>query len=134
MRFIGGSSALPSSRDILCVLGLGLCSWVLVSVCFAILIYSIKGPTHISPFLIASAFAAGYIGGFISPLTPAGLGVREGIITAILGPGLGGEQVMAIALIFRTVHMAVIWIHVGFTALCMSYTASPSVKPIIQHK
>jgi glycosyltransferase 2 family protein len=93
-------------------------SWVVVSTCFALLVYSAAGRWPASPLLVASAFAAGYVGGFASFITPSGLGVREGIITVILGPTLGSDKTLALAIVFRIVHMAVLWLHIAIT-LCV---------------
>ena len=76
-----------------------------------------------SPLLVASAFAAGYVGGFVSFITPAGLGVREGIIAAILGPALGTERTITLAIMFRLVHMAVLWLHIAITLFTLSSSA-----------
>ena len=122
LRYFGGSSALPSPQSMLLILIVGLGSWIVVSACFSLLVYSTERHWPASPLLFASAFAAGYVGGFISPVTPAGLGVREGIITIILGPALGSEKALAIAIVFRAVHMAVIWLHIAITLFALSFS------------
>src|SRR5439155_1053482 len=94
-HFFMGSSPLPSSLNILCMLVVGVGSWVAVSACFALLVYSAAGQGPVSPLLVSSAFAAGYVGGFVSFITPSGLGVREGIITVILGPAPGSDKTLA---------------------------------------
>jgi hypothetical protein len=119
-RFFMGSSPLPSSLSILHMLLVGVASWVVVSACFALLVYSAVGRWPASPVLVASAFAAGYVGGFVSLITPSGLGVREGIITIILGPVLGEDKTLALAVVFRVVHMAVLWLHITITLCALS--------------
>lgn len=119
-RFFMGSSPLPSSCSALRILLVGVVSWAVVSTCFALLVYSAAGRWPASPWLVASAFAAGYVGGFASFITPSGLGVREGIITVILGPALGSDQTLALAVVFRVVHMAVLWLHIAITLCALS--------------
>lgn len=120
LRFFMGSSPLPSSLSVLRMLVVGVGSWAVVSACFALLVYSAVGQWPASPLLVASAFAAGYVGGFVSFITPAGLGVREGIITVILGPALGSDRALALAVVFRIVHMAVLWLHMAITLCALS--------------
>jgi hypothetical protein len=114
------SSPLPSSLSVLYMLLVSVVSWAVVSACFALLVYSAAGRWPASPWLVASAFAAGYVGGFASFITPAGLGVREGIITVILGPALGSDKTLALAVVFRVVHMAVLWLHIAITLCALS--------------
>jgi hypothetical protein len=119
-HFFTGSSPLPSSSSVLRMLIVGIISWGVVSTCFALLVYSAAGRWQASPWLVASAFAAGYVGGFASFITPSGLGVREGIITVILGPTLGSDKTLALAIVFRIVHMAVLWLHIAITLGALS--------------
>src|SRR5262249_10942221 len=108
------------SLSVLLVLVMGVGSWIVVSTCFALLVYSAAGRWPASPVLVASAFAAGYVGGFVGFITPAGLGVGEGIIAVILGPALGGDKMLALAVVFRVVHMAVLWLHIAITLFALS--------------
>ncbi len=117
-RYFSKSSALPLSPHLLIAFIVNLSSWVIVSTGFLLLVYGMEEHWPNSPLMVASAFAAGYIGGFISFITPAGLGVREGIITLLLGPTLGSEKAFAAALGFRLVHTAVLWLHIALT-LCV---------------
>jgi hypothetical protein len=119
-HFFMGSSPLPASLSVLRMLLVGVVSWVVVSTCFALLVHSAVGRWPASPVLVASAFAAGYVGGFVSLITPSGLGVREGIITVILGPALGDAKTLALAVVFRVVHMAVLWLHIAITLYALS--------------
>lgn len=128
LRFFIGSSPLPSSVRMLLMLVVGVSSWVVVSACFALLVYSAAGRWPASPLLVVSAFAAGYVGGFISLITPAGLGVREGIIAIILAPALGSDRALALALVFRVVHTAVLWLHIAITLFALSYSVQDAEK------
>jgi uncharacterized membrane protein YbhN (UPF0104 family) len=49
----------------------------------------------------ASAFAAAYVLGYVMVFAPAGLGVREGFLVALLSPQMGAASAGAVALIAR---------------------------------
>lgn len=119
-RFLMGSTPLPPIMALLKVLLIGVLSWIIVSASFAFLVFSSVGEWPASPLLIASAFPAGYIGGFVSLLAPSGIGIREGIITIILTPSMGSEMALSIALVFRIIQTAVIWLNIAVTFLVLS--------------
>jgi glycosyltransferase 2 family protein len=117
------SSPLPSTRALLKVLLLGVVVWLIVSSSFTWFIYLSQGG-QVVPFWIATgAYAASYLGGFISLLAPSGLGVSEGLVALILGPYLGAEKVIAIAISFRIVHTCVIWFNILLTLILNSIEA-----------
>ena len=60
-------------------------------------------PAGLGLLACAGAFAAGWIGGFFTPGAPAGLGVREAILVALLSPRLGPEVALGLAVAFRVV-------------------------------
>lgn len=47
--------------------------------------------------LVTGAVALAWIGGYLALITPAGLGVREGLLTLLLGPYLGAGPVLVLA-------------------------------------
>lgn len=54
------------------------------------------------PFVVlAPAFAAAYVLGYLMIFAPAGLGVREGFLIAFLEPGLGAGAAAALAVVAR---------------------------------
>lgn len=114
-RYLNASSSLPAALPLFIIFIIGLMSWVIVSACFLYFIYGTAQHWPNSPLLVASVFAAAYVGGFMSIFTPAGLGVREGIITLLLGPTMGTEEAFAAAVGFRILHTAVLWSHVALT-------------------
>lgn len=73
------------------VVGLGLCG-----IAFA--------AGQLSPstvFLFVGAFALSWVAGFVVPGAPAGLGVREGVLAALLAPPLEGGAALRIIVAFR---------------------------------
>lgn len=111
-KFFKGSTHLPSKLDMIKILLAAMLSWVLVSAVFSWLVYITHGGWPTSPLLVASSWPAGYLGGFISLFTPSGLGVSEGIVTLILGPTMGRENALGVAVAFRIIHTLVLWINV----------------------
>ena len=55
----------------------------------------------VSPIPTASAFAAAYALGYVMVFAPAGIGVREGFLVALLSPQMGAAAAGAVALITR---------------------------------
>jgi len=52
------------------------------------------------------AFSLGWVGGFLSPISPGGLGVREGIIVGVLHGAAAAQALLAAALLSRLVTTA----------------------------
>jgi uncharacterized membrane protein YbhN (UPF0104 family) len=51
--------------------------------------------------VLVEAFALSWLAGFVAPGAPAGLGVREGVLVALLGPLLESALVLQIVVAFR---------------------------------
>lgn len=58
--------------------------WILLGVFFQLCIKSINPGVHIGWSTSIGAFAASWILGFIAPIAPAGIGVREGVMIFLL--------------------------------------------------
>ena len=98
------SSCLPSTSALLKVLFLGIIVWIIISSCFAWLLYTGIG-TGIIPFwTVIGAYATGYLGGYISILVPSGLGISEGLAALMLGSYIGTDRILAVAISFRIIH------------------------------
>lgn len=94
-----------SRGQLVWVLIMAMADWLLWGVSFATLafalnIYSPAEMWALAPHLVA-AYPVAYAIGFISFITPSGLGVREGAFYVLLAPLLGGGAVTAIALAMR---------------------------------
>ncbi|RME50882.1 MAG: hypothetical protein D6796_02090 [Caldilineae bacterium] len=119
-RYFAGSTSLPSPGRIVVILATEGIGWGVLGAAFALFVRAVTGGWAVSPWLAMGTFPAGYVGGYLSLLTPSGLGVREGIIALILGPALGSEKALALAIVFRVLHMAVLWFNVVVTLLALS--------------
>ena len=56
--------------------------------------------------LVTGAIALAWIGGYVAVFTPAGLGVREGLLALLLGPVLGAGPVVVMAAAARLLAIA----------------------------
>lgn len=75
--------------------------WLLLSSAFALLVLSVtRLDWQLLPRL-ARVFLASYLLGYVSLLTPGGLGVREGVMALLLAPTVGTGPAAALALLAR---------------------------------
>jgi len=79
--------------------GFTLGSWILYAGSFWILVRGLGLEAAAVP--TASAFAAAYVLGYVMVFAPAGIGVREGFLVALLSPQLGPAASGAVAVIAR---------------------------------
>lgn len=97
-------------------LGVGVTSWLVYACAFWLLV---SGLGQDAGFIVtAPAFAAAYVLGYIMVFAPAGIGIREGFLLAILSPHLGAGAAGAVAVIQRlwttvleVVPAAAFWAH-----------------------
>jgi len=74
-------------------------NWSIYAAAFWLLFIGLAGW---ATFLQAgAAFAAAYVGGYLALFAPAGLGIRESLLTVFLAPLVTPERALAIALVAR---------------------------------
>jgi hypothetical protein len=97
----GPSVTLPGTRVIL-GLGVGYAVyWVLTGLAFAALVRAMFPlPASDLPLAIAG-YSASYAVGFLSLLTPGGIGVREGVLVLALAPVMPAGPALVVALVSR---------------------------------
>jgi hypothetical protein len=78
--------------------------WILYGFSIKILSDSISSGSSITLLYATSAFAVAYALGVLAIFSPAGIGVREGVLIYALTPELGLEASISIALITRLIH------------------------------
>lgn len=61
------------------------------------------GAPHAGLVELTLAFAMAFVGGYLTPGIPAGLGVREALLVTLLSPAYGEGSALALALYFRVV-------------------------------
>ena len=95
---------LPRLRDYLAPAGAVLVQWFFVGLALWFVVSSITSVSLdlLPAFISVGAMAVTY--GFVIFLAPAGLGVREAIFVAALGPIIGGDLAAVVAVAMRLVH------------------------------
>ena len=78
---------------------LGLANWATYALAFWVLVKGLGFDAELLP--TASAFAAAYVLGYVAVFAPAGIGVREGFLVALMAPQLGAGPAGAVAVIAR---------------------------------
>ena len=81
--------------------------WAVTGVAFAGLVASLYPLAATDIPVVVAAYAAAYAAGFLSLLTPAGLGVREGVLVVALAPVLPAGPALVVALVSRVWMMLV---------------------------
>jgi glycosyltransferase 2 family protein len=112
------------------VLVLAIADWLLWGASFAALTFALQDFTlaemvRLAPDLVA-AYAIAYTIGFVSLITPSGIGVREGALYVLLAPLLGGGVVTIAAIAMR------VWITVGellAAGACLIFLREKNLTP-----
>jgi glycosyltransferase 2 family protein len=81
--------------------------WAVTGLAFAALVASLYPLAPADVPLVMAAYAAAYAAGFLALLTPAGLGVREGVLVVALAPVLPAGPALVVALLSRVWMMLV---------------------------
>lgn len=76
--------------------------WFLGLIAYIVAVRAI-GLHEVSYFFLSTVFAFAMVAGFVTPGAPAGLGVREAIILALLTPVYGGGEALALTVLVRLV-------------------------------
>jgi glycosyltransferase 2 family protein len=75
--------------------------WAITGLAFAALVASLAPLAAGDIPLVVAAYAAAYAAGFLALLTPAGLGIREGVLVVALAPVLPAGPALVVALASR---------------------------------
>jgi uncharacterized membrane protein YbhN (UPF0104 family) len=81
--------------------------WAVTGLAFAALVASLHPLAPGDVPVVVAAYAAAYAAGFLALLTPAGLGVREGVLVIALAPVLPAGPALVVALLSRVWMMLV---------------------------
>jgi glycosyltransferase 2 family protein len=98
---LGGADLVPAPGTV-ALLVVGYAGyWAVTGLAFAALVASAYRLSPGDVPLVVAAYAAAYAVGFLSLLTPAGLGVREGVLVIALSPVLPAGPALVVALVSR---------------------------------
>ena len=75
--------------------------WAVTGLAFAALVAALHPLEAGDVPVVVAAYAAAYAAGFLALLTPAGLGVREGVLVVALAPVLPAGPALVVALVSR---------------------------------
>jgi uncharacterized membrane protein YbhN (UPF0104 family) len=103
--------------------------WAVTGVAFAGLVASLYPLAATDIPVVVAAFAAAYAVGFLALLTPAGLGVREGVLVVALAPVLPAGPALVVALISRLWMMLVELAGAAVAHLVARRSAAPGPEP-----
>lgn len=78
-----------------------LITWLLFGLSFHFFLGAIVPQTDFNVLFSAGSYIAAYNLGYISFISPGGLGVREGVMSALLAPQIGAPLAASLALIHR---------------------------------
>jgi uncharacterized membrane protein YbhN (UPF0104 family) len=95
--------------------------WAVTGLAFAVLVASLYPLAPADVPLVMAAYAAAYAAGFLALLTPAGLGVREGVLVVALAPVLPAGPALVVALLSRVWMMLVELAGAGVAHLAARY-------------
>lgn len=105
VRLATGATVRLPARDWAIVVSALLASWLAQTL--AIVPFATGAGWSTATAAVAGGFAAAYVAGLVVILAPAGLGVREGVLAAVLTPVVGPGPALATALVTRVSAAAV---------------------------
>ena len=82
-------------------LGVHLVSYACLGLALAISLWGVAGGFPEAAWKVPAAATASWLIGYLLPGAPAGIGVREASLTALLGDSVGADVIIAAALIWR---------------------------------
>jgi len=101
-------SELVLGQAVLRSLGWSVATLAAAGLGFTVLLTSVAPPeVRISPTVAVPAFVLAWTAGFLAIPVPAGLGIREGVLIAVLGPTVTAAPVIAASVFQRLVAMGV---------------------------
>jgi hypothetical protein len=117
-RFFSDGSPLPARGVLFNFLIIAIVVWAISGAIFAWLAQS--SAANVSPLALVSAYAAGYLAGYISLIAPAGLGVSEGVTSILLASSIGIERAFAVALTFRIIQTLAQWTNIFVSLILLN--------------
>ncbi len=106
-RLLAGQEfAMPPARVLFGCFAIYLVNYLLMGAILTLLASRLFGQAEADFWLLTGIFAVAWIAGFLTPGAPGGLGVREAILVAALGPLYGEGMALALALTLRAVTTA----------------------------
>jgi len=112
----------PSMKNRVSILVWYLLNWSFFGISFHFFLKALIADIRAPIYLTAGAYITAYVLSYITFLSPAGLGVREGIMSAILATQFGAPVAASIALINR------VWITIAEVIITLLALATYRIK------
>jgi len=113
----------PTMKNRISILLWYLFNWTLFGLSFHFFLLALMADISIPITLSAGTYIAAYVLSYITFLSPAGLGVREGVMSAILATQFGAPVAASVALINR------VWITIAEVIITLLALATYKIKP-----
>jgi uncharacterized membrane protein YbhN (UPF0104 family) len=116
-------------RTLTAVIALNTASWAATGAAVWVLVAALseEGTPRPNPFWLLGAYAFAWLLGFVVPLLPGGLGLREGTLAAFLAARFGAGVATALALALRLVNT--LGEFVAIAAVEVAYRGWARVRP-----
>jgi hypothetical protein len=88
-------------RDIAAYVVLTTVGWIGYAVAFVLFAHAVLDPVPLRSTVLGASFVLSYVAGILAVFAPGGLVVREAALVALVGPALGGEPALALAIASR---------------------------------
>lgn len=113
------------TRDVALFALVHVCGWAAYGVSFTLFVGSLR-PVSVSDLpLLGATYAAAWVIGFLSFLTPGGIGIREGVLAYLLGFWLPAPVAVVVGLLSR------IWITAGeLIGAGIAWRIGPPLTPL----
>ena len=82
-------------------------AWIALSAAFAVISAPAVTVDAASLLTAGAAFPLAYVGGYLAPFAPGGIGVREALLVLLLAPLTSTEVAVALALAARAIYLVV---------------------------
>lgn len=113
------------ARQLATLVALNMLGWLGTGAAVYLLVTTATGT--VPPFLwLVGSYTAGYLVGFVAPLSPGGLGVREGMLVVLLAPQYGIGTALVLSLAIRLANIAGELLAVGFVHAVWAVRAASS--------
>lgn len=99
-RFGTELTVILGGRHLAAVVALNALGWLGTAGAVYLIVATVAG-SAVDPVWLLGSYAAGYLVGFVTPLSPGGLGAREGMLVVLLGPRYGTGVAIMISLMMR---------------------------------
>jgi len=119
----------PSRKKLLHIIMLHTIAWLIYGISGHLLLTALLPNETVPVWITISSFPAAWLIGFVSILTPGGLGVREAVLVFILGRFITTEAALSLAIASRAT-----WTFVEMLGVAVGWIASKQADRAIPYK